>query len=157
MGKTKVIRGERVGKTAQIRVGCAAVIFSLDRSQILLTRRRDNGLWCLPGGKLDPGETVSECIVREVLEETGLEAQVVALIGVYSTPDIVVEYGDGNRIQFVALTFELKIVAGQPTLSDEVGEIGYFSPQQINGLELHHNHQQRIIDALAQAKFPLIR
>jgi mutator protein MutT len=155
MGKTRIIRGERIGKTAQIRVGCAAVIFSPDRSQILLTRRRDNGLWCLPGGRLDPGETVSECIVREVREETGLEAQVVRLIGVYSTPDIVVEYADGNRIQFVALTFEVK-TTGQPTLSDEVGEVGYFGPEQIQQLELHHNHAQRIRDALAGSIQPVI-
>ena len=156
MPKTKVIHGNRIGQTAQVRVGCAAVIFSQDRSQIFLTRRRDNGLWCLPGGRLDPGEGVAECVVREVREETSLETQVVRLIGVYSTPDIVVEYGNGERVQFVALTFEVK-ATGQPTLSDEVGEIGFFNLDQIREMELHHNHYQRILDALEEQSHPYLR
>jgi 8-oxo-dGTP pyrophosphatase MutT (NUDIX family) len=44
----------------------------LDGERLLLTKRSDNGQWCLPGGGIDPGERPAEAAEREVLEETGL-------------------------------------------------------------------------------------
>ena len=69
---SKAIYGDRIGKTANLVVACDGVIFDIFKSKMLLTRRIDNGQWCLPGGRMEPGESVSECCVREVLEETGL-------------------------------------------------------------------------------------
>jgi ADP-ribose pyrophosphatase YjhB (NUDIX family) len=68
----KLIYGEGMAKLGQLRTGCAAVIFDAAREKILLTRRTDNGQWCLPGGAMDSGESVTECCVRELREETGL-------------------------------------------------------------------------------------
>ena len=52
----------------------ARLLFIRDPGQkVLLTQRTDNGRWCLPGGRLDPGESVEECCVREVLEEDRLD------------------------------------------------------------------------------------
>ena len=64
--------GDRIGKTAKLRIGCTAVVFDASGAQVLLTQRTDNGRWCLPGGGMDPGESAVEACVREVWEETGL-------------------------------------------------------------------------------------
>ncbi len=69
---TQVLYGERLGKNGELRIGCSATIFDKARQKVLLTRRLDNGLWCLPGGHMEAGKSVEECCVREVFEETGL-------------------------------------------------------------------------------------
>jgi 8-oxo-dGTP pyrophosphatase MutT (NUDIX family) len=64
-----------------IRPGVAAVIF--DEGRVLLQRRDDTGRWGLPGGGVEPGESVRQALIREVREETGLEVEPLRLIGVY--------------------------------------------------------------------------
>ncbi len=153
----KIIVGHRVGQNGTIRVGCSAVIFDEDREKILLTRREDNNQWCLPGGGMEPGESASETCVREVEEETGLHVTIKRLIGVYTTPDELIVYRDGNKIQLVALCFEAEIVGGELRLSDETTEYGYFSYQEIQGLDLLMNHARRIEDAYSGKTTTFIR
>lgn len=105
----KIITGHRVGQDGTIRVGCSAVIFHKDCEKILLTRREDNNQWCLPGGGMEPGESASETCIREVEEETGLQVVIKRLIGIYTTPDELVVYRDGNKIQLVALSLKRKL------------------------------------------------
>lgn len=143
----KVIHGERIAKKSELRAGSCAVIFDETRERILLTRRKDNGQWCLPGGGTHPGESVEETCIREVLEETGLQVRPTRLIGVYSSPDIVIEYGDGNRWQLVVMSFEVEITGGELGLSDETTEYGYFSRAEIESLNLMENQVVRIADA----------
>lgn len=154
---TRIIQGDRVGKGGKLRCGCSATIFDPTRKKILLTRRTDNGLWCLPGGGVDPGEAVAETVVREVLEETGLRGRVVRLIGVYSSPDWLVEYPDGNRVQIIALNFEFEATGGKLGVSREVSEFGYFSLEEIDQIELMINHYQRIKDAFCEQREAFIR
>jgi ADP-ribose pyrophosphatase YjhB (NUDIX family) len=104
----KIIEGERIGKLGKLALGCSATIFDSTRQKVLLTRRTDNGRWCLPGGRAEPGENVVETCLRETLEETGLQVRMVRLLGVYSSPHRMVEYPDGNRYQVVALNFEVE-------------------------------------------------
>jgi len=146
---TKVIYGERIGREARLSLGCSAVIFDQKREKILLTRRADNGQWCLPSGRVDPGESVSEACLREVWEETGLTVELKRLVGVYSSPHRISTYPDGNRWQVIAMHFEATITAGQLQLSDETTEIGYFSPAEIKGMEMLEPHRERIEDSLA--------
>ena len=143
----KIIIGHRVGENGTIRVGCSAVIFDKEQEKILLTRREDNNQWCLPSGGMEPGESASETCVREVEEETGLQVVIKRLIGVYTTPDELIVYRDGNKIQLVALCFEAEIVGGELRLSPETTEYGYFAYQEIQELDLLLNHVQRIEDA----------
>lgn len=154
---TRVITGERVGKQGRIRTGCSAAIFDQTREKILLTRRTDNNLWCLPGGKIDPGESAAEACAREVLEETGLRVRVTHLIGVYSNPNWLVEYPDGNRVQIVALCFEAIPDEGSLTVTNEVNEFGYFTLAETEKLELMLNHHQRILDAFEGQQEAFIR
>jgi len=154
---TKVLHGERIGKDGRIRLGCSAVIFDEAREKVLLTKRADNGFWCLPSGGVDPGESVEETIIREVYEETGLTVRVLRLIGVYSDPNSLIVYRDNTAVQIVALSFEAEIIAGEPGLSDETSAWGYFSPEEISKLNMLLNHRQRVEDAFAEKVSAFIR
>jgi len=144
---TKIITGNRIGKNGTLRVGCSAVIFDEMRKKILLTKRADNGQWCLPGGGMESGESVRETCIREVREETGLNIEVKRLIGIYTTPHELIVYPDGNQFQLVAFCFEATVNGGKLNLSKETTEYGYFSCEQIQKLDMLHNHIQRIYDA----------
>ncbi len=148
----RIIQGERVGRLGRVLVGCAAVVFDPDepaRERILLTQRADNGRWCLPGGHLEAGESAAEACLRELREEIGLEGRITRLIGVYSNPDFLLEYPDGNRYHLIGLCFEVAPTGGALRLSDETTAYGYFSQAQITAMDVLETHHQRIADAFA--------
>ena len=144
---TQFIYGERIGKQGKVRLGCSAAILD-EQGRILLTRRVDNGQWCLPGGGMESGESAAEACEREVLEETGLSVRVRRLVGIYSHSDQLIVYPDGGRFQIVALHFEVEVTGGQPGLSNETSDFGYFALQEIQGMEMLGRHKERIIDTL---------
>ena len=142
-------RGERIGKEGALRVGASALIFDEARDRILMTQRSDNSRWCLPGGGMDPGESASETCIREVMEETGLQVQVTRLIGVYTTPDMLIEYLDGNKVQPVSFSFEAEITGGELGLSDETIDFGWYTVAEIDTMDTLAHHLTRIYDAVA--------
>lgn len=143
-----IIFGDHIGRRGQLRVGCGAVVRDVE-GRVLLTRRADNGRWCLPGGAMEPGESVEECCVREVREETGLEVRARRLIGVYSSPNRLVEYADGNRWQIVGVWFVADVVGGSLSLSDETTAHGYFPLDEIRAMDVLEYHRTVIEDALS--------
>lgn len=145
---SQVLYGPRLGREGEIRIGCSATIFDVKREKALLTRRTDNGRWCLPGGHLEAGESAAEACEREVWEETGLKVRVTRLIGVYSDPDQLVIYADGNKAFFVILSFEAEIISGELGLSDETTAAGYFSLTEMEDMPMHGKHKMRVEDAL---------
>jgi 8-oxo-dGTP pyrophosphatase MutT (NUDIX family) len=149
MEKTKVVFGERIAKQGDLRLGCSAVIFDPDREKVLLTQRTDNGQWCLPGGRVEPGESVAEACIREVFEETGLQIQIVSLIGVYSDPNKLVIYPDGNKVHIIALSFEANTIGGELGGSNETTAWGYFSLPQAENLDMLAGHLERIRDSFS--------
>ena len=82
--------GDRIGREGKLSPGASALIFDQSTGNVLLTRRQDNGRWCLPGGGMDPGESAAEACIREVFEETGLEVKVKRLVGISTSPDILI-------------------------------------------------------------------
>ena len=144
---SKLIFGERIGRSATLRPGASAIIFDAGRQKLLLTRRSDNGRWCLPGGGMDAGESASEACAREVREETGLDVRVTRIAGVYTSPHQIIEYSDGNRIQPIAFSFEAEVVGGELGLSEETTDYGYFTFHEMDGLDLMEHHKERIQDA----------
>ncbi len=145
---TQIIYGERLGREGKIRLGCSVAIFN-EEGKVLLTRRQDNGQWCMPSGGMEPGESVEEAILREAFEETGLHVRVTRLVGVYSDPNQLVVYQDGNKVQIVALHFQAEIVGGTLGLSDETSDFGYFSMAEMDGMEMLGNHKRRIEETMA--------
>jgi ADP-ribose pyrophosphatase YjhB (NUDIX family) len=109
--------------------------------KVLLTKREDFEVWCLPGGAVDPGESLGEAARREAREETGLEVELLHLVGLYSRP---FWHDEGSHIAvFTAHPTggELKPQAG------EVIDTGYFGRDNLPELLLF-GQQQRILDAL---------
>lgn len=147
---TRILNGDRIGATAQLKIGAAAAIFDAQRERILLTQRADNAQWCLPGGGMEPGESIVEACVREVWEETGLEVRITRLLGVYSSPHRITEYADGNRFQFVSLLFEAEPLNLDVQLGEECLAWGWFTSDEANELEMLESHRERLPDAFAQ-------
>ena len=151
------IHGERIGKFGRLAVGCSAGILDSTGDKILLVRRADNGRWAVPGGYMEPGESAAEASAREVLEETGLQVRVGRLIAVYSNPNILIEYPDGNRYQIVALYFAAEPIGGGLRPSSEATEVGYFSQGEIEHLEMGKFDRQRVADAFARQEAAFVR
>jgi ADP-ribose pyrophosphatase YjhB (NUDIX family) len=149
--------GERIGRTAHLRIGTSAIILDAAGHNILLTRRTDNGRWCLPGGAMGPGESLEECCVREVREETGLVVRVVRLIGMYSTPHRVTYYADGQHWQIVAAHFLAAITGGTLGVSNETTEVGFFPPAAITAMDIIDSHIERINDFFAGQEAAFVR
>ena len=82
-------------KPNSIRPAAAVVLFD-SGANILLLRRKDNDKWTMPGGTLDFGESLTDCAIRELREETGLHIRITGLIGTYTDPHILIAYSDGE-------------------------------------------------------------
>ncbi len=154
---TKVIYGERVSRQGKVRLGCSAILFNKERETVLLTRRADNGQWCLPGGMIEPGESVPEGCEREVWEETGLRVRVGRLTGVYSNPNQLTVYPDGNKVQVIVLAFEVEQVSGKLGLSNETTDARFFPVVEALQMELFHGHAEQIHDAVNRQLRAFIR
>ncbi|GGD83633.1 NUDIX domain-containing protein [Paenibacillus nasutitermitis] len=76
-----------------------------DQGRILLQQRSDYGDWGLPGGGMNPGESIEETMIREVFEETGLSVKEYELYAVYSGSRMEYTYPDGNKVVFVMFLF----------------------------------------------------
>ncbi len=149
MDKTKVIFGERISREGELRLGASAAIFDHSRKKILLTQRVDNEQWCLPGGRVEAGESVAEACAREVREETGLIVKIIRIIGIYSDPHKLIIYPDGNKAHIIALCFEAEIISGVPEISDETMAWGFFDQQQAEELEMLAGHLERVKDSFS--------
>ncbi len=84
----------------------ARIIIENDQKEILVIERADNGQMGIPAGSLEEGETIEECIKREVWEETGIEILDLEVIGISTNPATeTVEYPNGDRIQYFTVEF----------------------------------------------------
>jgi len=70
-------------------------------------------------------------------------------VGVYSRPDQLVIYPDGNKAHIVALHFEAEVISGTLGLSDETSDFGYFTLEEIESMDIIFRHKERIHDTLA--------
>ena len=145
---SNILYGPRLGKEGELRIGCSATIFDETRQKVLLTQRMDNGRWCLPGGHMESGESAAEACEREVWEETGLKVRATKLLGVYSNPDQLVIYKDGQKAFFVVLNFEVEVLEGELGLSNETTAFGYFTLEDMKSMPMHGEHKLRVEDAM---------
>ena len=152
----QIIKGNRVGKNGRLGVGCSASVSDRSGEKVLLIRRKDNGKWAVPGGYMEAGESFSEACKREVWEETGLAVNVNRLIGIYTSPNLLLEYPDGNKWQLVVLHFEAELISGELTLGEETTEFGFFSLDEIQALDMNGLDRKRILDGFVASHAALI-
>ena len=111
----------------------SAAIFRDGR--VLIVRRARppaHGLYTLPGGGVELGETLEEAVVREVREETGLEVEPVALAGYRQA--IARDAAGAVERHFVILPFAARWVAGEVLLNEELSEARWLEPLALDGL-----------------------
>ncbi|QXJ19529.1 NUDIX domain-containing protein [Actinomadura graeca] len=126
----------------------ASALVRDDDGRVLLLRRPDNGLWTIPTGGLKKGETIRECAVRECREETGVEIETGDLVGVFTTPDHVIEYIKDGRVdevrQPVNICLHARPVGGVLMTTDEASEVVWVAPDDLDDYEIHPALWRRI-------------
>ncbi|GAB3157047.1 NUDIX domain-containing protein [Micromonospora sonneratiae] len=120
-----------------------------DQGRVLMQCRADSGNWSLPGGTMEIGETLQQCVIREVREETGLDIEVTGLLGIYTDPDHVIAYRDGEVRQEFNITYLGRVVGGTIAVSDESIEVRFVDPTEFERIPIHdtvrlrlHHHAQ---------------
>lgn len=121
-----------------------SIIPILPDGRIVLIKRRDDGLWALPGGMVDWGEDIPNTVHRELMEETGLEVtKIRRLVGVYSSPE------RDPRIHSICVVVEVE-VTGNMEIQDklEVMEIEAFTIDSLPPEPMSHDHARQLRDYL---------
>ena len=127
----------------------AVAVAVLKDDAVLMIERRDNGLWSLPGGTMDIGESVADCAVREVEEETGFRTKVELLVGIYSDPDIRIAYADGEVRQEFSLVVTARIIGGDLALqSSEVTDAKWVSLGDLADVPAVPSQARRLVDLI---------
>lgn len=117
------------------------VVIPSEEGVVLIRRGTDpyEGMWALPGGFVEVGETVENAAVREAKEETNLDVELEQLVGVYSEPD------RDPRGHNVSVTFLARITGGVPEAATDAAEVEILDPSEV---ELAFDHRKILEDAL---------
>lgn len=133
------------------------VVVLNDVGGFLLIRRTDNGNWALPGGAMDPGESMTQAAVRETEEETGVQCEVTGLVGVYTNPRHVIHYTSNDEVrQECSLVYTARVIAGEPRPSNESSQVRWVRGEDIDAYRMHPSMRQRIEHYLAKLNKPYL-
>lgn len=135
----KVICG---GITMPKIIVTGGAIIKDEYGRILLQKRSDYGNWGLPGGAMEPGESIEETMVREVKEETGISLQAYHFMTVYTGKRLMYTYPDGNEVVFVMFLFEATIDTKGMLLAD--GKTLDFKDERNESLSLQFFEEKNI-------------
>jgi 8-oxo-dGTP diphosphatase len=134
---TWVALRRQTGPEALVLPGASAIIRE-ESGGVLLVRRRDSGQWILPGGLLELGESLSDSVIRETREETGLEVRPMRVCGVFGGHRV--SYPNGEILYPIATWFSCEACPGALIPDgEEVDRAEYFPtdrlPPLVAGLE----------------------
>ncbi len=134
------------------RVGVAALIER--HSSLLLELRRDPPGWGLIAGSAGDDESLPDALCREVAEETGLVVSDYELFGLFSHPQRIVQYADGNTFQIITIAFTVGVDDFRPQRpSSESDDLRFVSKDELQGLDVVATHRA-IIDCYLSAGAP---
>ncbi|GAA5344011.1 NUDIX hydrolase [Planifilum fimeticola] len=126
---------KRIGSLPIIVAGATVVVMN-EKGEILFQRRSDSFDWGLPGGAMEPGETLEETARRELKEETGLDAGALQLLGVFSGPRYYYRYPNGDEVYNVIALYRARQVRGTLQYSDnESIDLRFFGKDRLPRLE----------------------
>ncbi|MFI5840351.1 NUDIX domain-containing protein [Catenuloplanes sp. NPDC051500] len=151
MSKTDFLNDPNAPKPNSLVIAVGAVVRN-DKHQLLLVQRADNGFWALPGGAQDHGESVTQAVVREVEEETGIIVEVSGVSGIYSDPGHVIAYDNGEVRQEFSICFHAEPVGGTIRTSDETTSVRWIRPDMIDALVVHPSMLLRIRHGLSSRR-----
>ena len=135
----------------KIFLAYASIVVRDEKGCILLQRRADFEIWGLPGGSLELGEDILTCARRELLEESGLTASALRLVGVYSEPAYDAVYPNGDQVQQYTVCFEGYRTGGELYADGiETLDLRFFAPDELASVGLPDFYQAMIADALLQ-------
>ncbi|MBT2467068.1 NUDIX domain-containing protein [Streptomyces sp. ISL-66] len=137
-------------------VPAASAVVVDESGRVLLQRRTDNGMWALPGGKMELGESLGDCAVRETFEETGIAVEVTGIVGTYTDPGHVFAYDDGEVRQEFSICLLARPTGGSLRTSDESFEVAWLAPEAIDGLPMVPSIRKRLNDWRA-GQGPVVR
>ncbi|MEV0282191.1 NUDIX domain-containing protein [Streptomyces sp. NPDC050610] len=155
MARTEYYDDPSAPKPNSLVVAASAVVTD-GKGRILLQKRRDNGLWALPGGGMDMDESLPGAAVREVKEETGLDVEITGLVGTYTDPRHTIAYGDGEVRRQFNVCFTARILGGTPAVSDESTELRFVKPTELDALPMHHTQRLRLQHFLEHRAAPYL-
>ncbi|WP_413361830.1 NUDIX hydrolase [Lysinibacillus sp. 3P01SB] len=122
---------KKVGTSPVIMVGACVIVVSPEQ-KILFQLRKDNGCWGLPGGSMEPGESLEQVAVRELFEETGLAGAQLSLLQVFSGKDMYYQYPHGDEVYNVVAAFICNTYSGQLMKEEnEVAALQFFSLDEL--------------------------
>ncbi|MGW8526963.1 NUDIX domain-containing protein [Nocardiopsis sp. NPDC055824] len=132
----------------------ASVFVQDEGGRVLVLQRTDNHLWTIPTGAVKKGESVGQAAVRECREETGLEVEIVGLVGVFSTPDHVIAYWHGDRLdearQPINICCRGRVVGGDlAPAPDEAIQVRWVAPEELAELPMAPALRQRVEHGLS--------
>ena len=146
----------KIGKDLLLLPGVTVVVIN-NHDEVLLQLRRDTDTWAPPSGGVEPGETVAECAIREVLEETGIEVLPEAVVAVLSGEGYNATYPNGDRMATVTTVFRCRPVddASPHVNDDESRDIRYFRHDALphNMLPRHRGIIHRALEYNPRAYF----
>lgn len=123
---------KHIGHDLLLLPGVSAVVLN-DAGEILLNRRSDTGTWALIAGVMDPGEQPADTMIREIREETGVEAVIEHLVGVAMHP---ITYPNGDSCEYLSVWFRARATGGQARVNDdESTAVAWFAPDALPDID----------------------
>ncbi len=120
-----------VGKRKLISVGARAIVKDAE-GRVLFLRRKDSGAWVMPAGSIELGESIVDCVRREVREETGIEVKKATPIAIYSDPRYSFTTAFGDPYQMLGVVFLIEDWQGELLVrTDETADAGFFAVDEL--------------------------
>ena len=121
------------------------VVVTDHAARILLIRRTDNGNWALPGGAIDLGESMIDAAVRETREESGVDCEIIGLVGIFTDPRHLIHYTSNDEVrQEFSIMLVGRAVGGEPTTSSESSEVQWTELARLPELPMHRSMRLRL-------------
>ena len=150
MGYVEELRN-LVGHRPLILIGAGILVFNQNK-ELLLLHRTDNDTWGIPGGMMEPGETIEETAKRETVEKTGLEVKSLQFFKIYSGHDQYYLYPNGDEVYNVSVVFLADQPAGEIRLEKrEHSEFNFF-PLDALPSPIHPINMKKIEDYIQSIK-----